>query len=61
MKNEEGIKKNLSGKNDLPERTTNYALRIIRLYAAITKNTIGEIIGKQFVRSGTSVGANYRE
>ena len=51
----------LNRKNDLPERTTNYALRIIRLYAAISKNTIGQIIGKQFLRSGTSVGANYRE
>jgi four helix bundle protein len=62
MKNEERINKmNMSGKNDLSERTTNYALRIIRLYVVVSKNTVGEIIGKQFLRSGTSVGANYRE
>jgi four helix bundle protein len=56
-----GIEMNPKNDNDLPERTTNYALRIIRLYAAVPKNTISEIIGKQFLRSGTSVGANYRE
>ncbi|MGW8256948.1 MAG: four helix bundle protein [Thermoguttaceae bacterium] len=48
-------------KHDLSERTLHYALRIIRLYAAIPKNNTSEIIGKQFLRSGTSVGANYRE
>lgn len=52
---------NPNEKQDLPERTINYALRIIHLYAAIPKNAISEIIGKQFLRSGTSVGANYRE
>jgi four helix bundle protein len=52
---------NLKDKMDLVERTTNYALRIIRLYTAIPKNTVGVVIGKQLLRSGTSVGAQYRE
>ncbi|MGD0517370.1 MAG: four helix bundle protein [Thermoguttaceae bacterium] len=52
---------NLKDKMDLVERTTNYALRIIHLYTAIPKNIVGKVIGKQLLRSGTSVGAQYRE
>ena len=36
-------------------------LRIIRLYAALPKSTEAQVIGKQLLRSGTSVGAHYRE
>lgn len=46
---------------DLRERTTTYARRIIRLYVALTKDTLSQVLGKQLLRSGTSVGANYRE
>ena len=46
---------------DLRERTTEYALRIIRLYAALPKSGAAPILGKQVLRSGTSVGAQYRE
>ena len=52
---------NTNDKHNLPERTINYALRIIRLFTALSKNAINEVIGKQLLRSGTSVGANYRE
>ncbi len=45
----------------LRERTTKYALRIIRLYASLPKTTEPQVIGKQMLRSGTSVGAHYRE
>ncbi len=39
-----------------------FARRIIRLYCALTKNdTVAQVLGKQVLRSGTSVGANYRE
>lgn len=48
-------------RQDLRKRTTNFALRIIRLYVALPKATEAQVIGKQFLRSGTSVGANYRE
>ncbi len=46
---------------DLAKRTKDFALRIIRLYAALPKTTEAQIIGKQLLRSGTSVGAHYRE
>ena len=46
---------------DLRERTTEFALRVIRLYAALPKTTAAQILGKQVLRSGTSVGAQYRE
>lgn len=45
----------------LGERTKAYALRIIRLFAALPRTTEAEVIGKQLLRSGTSVGAHYRE
>jgi four helix bundle protein len=53
MKNEE---------KDLMPRTKSFARRIIRLYVALPKNNVvAQVLGKQFLRSGTSVGANYRE
>ena len=47
--------------SDLRERTKQFALRIIRLYAALPKSTAAQVLGKQVLRSGTSVGAHYRE
>jgi four helix bundle protein len=38
-----------------------FALRIIKLYASLPKSTEAQILGKQLLRSGTSVGAHYRE
>jgi four helix bundle protein len=46
---------------ELCERTKQFALRIIRLVSALPKDRIGDVIGRQLLRSGTSVGANYRE
>jgi len=47
---------------NLLERTKMFARRIIRLYCALSKNDIAaQVLGKQVLRSGTSVGANYRE
>src|SRR5579871_5976784 len=47
---------------DLAPRTKKFARRIIRLYVALPKsNTVAQVLGKQSLRSGTSVGANYRE
>ena len=45
---------------ELKGRTKQFALRIIRLVDALPKTTAGRAIGSQLVRSGTSVGANYR-
>src|SRR6266496_3176 len=41
-------------------RTKSYGLRIIRLYEASPKRGAAPVLGKQLLRSGTSVGANYR-
>jgi len=46
---------------DLRERTKEFALRILRMFAALPKTTESQVLGKQVLRSGTSVGANYRE
>ena len=46
---------------DLRVRTKQYALRIVRLYTALPKSTEAQVLGKQVLRSGTSVAANYRE
>jgi len=46
---------------DLKIRTRDFALRIIRLYSSLPKSAEAQVIGKQILRSGTSVGANYRE
>lgn len=48
-------------KNDLRERTTEFALRIVRLYKSLPKTTESQILGKQVLESGTSVGAQFRE
>ena len=46
---------------DLKQRTKAFALRIIRLFAAIPNTTEAQVIGKQLLRSGTSRWAHYRE
>jgi four helix bundle protein len=42
------------------ERTKKLALRIIRVVEALPRNRSADVIGKQLLRSATSVGANYR-
>jgi four helix bundle protein len=46
---------------DLKPRVKAFALRVIKLYAALPKSTEAQVIGKQLLRSGTSVGAHYYE
>ncbi|RRR67847.1 MAG: four helix bundle protein [Candidatus Viridilinea halotolerans] len=47
--------------DDLRQRTKNFALRIIRMYGVLPKTTEAQVLGKQILRSGTAIGANYRE
>ena len=47
--------------NDLRERTTEFALRIVRMYTKLPKTTEAQTLGRQVLRSGTSVGAQFRE
>ncbi len=46
---------------DLKTRTKNFALAVIRMYVALPKRTEAQVLGSQVLRSGTSVGAHYRE
>lgn len=46
--------------DELRTRTKLFALRIIRLYRALPHTGDAEVLGKQLLRSGTSIGANYR-
>src|SRR5438874_656921 len=46
---------------DLLQRTKAFSLRIIRMFSALPKRTEAQVLGKQVLRSATSVGANYRE
>jgi four helix bundle protein len=47
---------------NLKPRTKAFALRVIRMYSRLPRNnTVAQVLGKQVLRSGTSVGANYRE
>ena len=46
---------------DLRDRTKQFALRILEMLLVILKSTQAQVLGKQVLRSGTSVGANYRE
>jgi four helix bundle protein len=46
---------------DLAGRTTEFALQVIKLYSALPKKTETQVLGKQLLRCGTSVGAHYRE
>ena len=38
-----------------------FAVRIVKLVSALPKNRTGDVLGRQLLRSGTSIGANYRE
>src|SRR5438309_1022740 len=46
--------------DELKKRTRRFALRILKLVAALPKSVAGRTIGGQLARSGTSVPANYR-
>ena len=46
---------------NLRDRTRQFAHRIIRLYMALPKSDPAHVLGRQILRSGTSVGAHYRE
>ena len=46
---------------ELLVRTKRFALSVINLYSALPGNTVCQVLGKQLLRSATSVGAHYRE
>jgi four helix bundle protein len=53
--------KNQKNVVDLRVRSKAFALRIIKLYVVLPKTTEAQVLGKQMLRSATSVGAHLRE
>jgi four helix bundle protein len=47
-------------REEMKERTKDYANRVVKLCGALPRNWIAQTIGQQLLRSGTSVDANYR-
>jgi four helix bundle protein len=48
-------------KVELEERTKQFALRVIQFVSSLAKNKVTDVLGYQLLKSGTSIGANYRE
>jgi four helix bundle protein len=49
-----------SRKEEMKHRTKQFALRVIRLVESLPRGQAAAVIGRQLLRAGTSVGANYR-
>ena len=45
---------------EFKDRTKKFALRVIKLVTSLPKGLVADVVGRQLLRSGTSVGANYR-
>lgn len=50
----------MSPPQELRERTKKFAIRIVRLFQSLPKSAEAQVMGKQLLRCGTSVAANYR-
>jgi four helix bundle protein len=48
-------------KNELEGRTLRFALSAIQLVESLPRNVPRTVIGRQFLKSATAIGANYRE
>jgi len=48
-------------KTELEDRTRNFAVKIVKLIRTFPKTVDGIEVGRQLLKSGTSIGANYRE
>lgn len=48
-------------KMELERRTKKFAIRIIGFVSSLPRNSASTVLGNQLLRSGTSIGANYRE
>ena len=49
------------GPPELVARTRAYALSVIRFYSRLPRETVAQVLGRQLLSSGTSVGSQYRE
>ena len=50
----------MSTPEEIRDRTKKFAIRIVRLFRALPRSVEAQVMGKQLLRSGTSVAANYR-
>ena len=48
-------------KAELEQRTKRFAVRVIGFVAELPKSKVNDVLGYQALKSGTSIGANYRE
>ncbi|MGH9531092.1 MAG: four helix bundle protein, partial [Terriglobales bacterium] len=49
-----------SKREDLKDRSKEFALRVVRLFRSLPNTPVAQVMGKQLLRSATSVAANYR-
>jgi four helix bundle protein len=49
------------GSNLLADKTMDFGLAVIRLYSALPNTAPAQVMGRQLLRCGTSIGAQYRE
>ena len=63
MPNSELVQNRVSAKKEsnIASRTFDFSLLIIKLCRKLDHDNIGRVLGKQLIRSGTSIGANVRE
>lgn len=52
---------NSGGKNELEGRTLVFAVAVVRFVGSMPRSEVSSVIGRQLLRSATSIGANYRE
>jgi four helix bundle protein len=53
--------KSLGGKHDLEDRTLAFSVAVVRFVSGFDHSEATKVIGRQLLRSTTSIGANYRE
>ena len=46
---------------EMRDRTFRFAARIVKLVTALPQNRACDVLGRQVLKAGTSIGANYRE
>ena len=49
-----------TGPQELRDRTKAFAVRIVKLYRSLPYSADSQVVGKQLLRCGTAVAANYR-
>ena len=55
------LAKTLVDRRELEARTKGFALRVIRFVSDLPRSNATDVLGRQLLKSGTSIGANYRE